>query len=380
MLLRINLTLNKVQKDILQLVNNNKISIALCSRQIGKSTLAKYLVLCWLFESNKDIGYITPTLKLAKKFYQDLMDIIPSSLLRVSNGTDLVIKSITGSTLSFSSAEQSNKIRGNTFNYLLLDEFAFMKDSSKLWNGILKPTIKNKGEKVLFISTPNGKNYFYELTKIYPTIKRTIYDDPFISNIDSIRSETPEYLFRQEYLCEFIEGNESIFTNFECQPTLLSGSLYCGIDFSSIGKDETILTYIDKSYNVEQELISGSIDEKYSKIVESFKRRNPIFILGEKNSIGEVMINDINKLSKYKINRFLTTKDSKAKLVKRLAILLERKQIKHNSKELQSQLASFGLSNGSFKGLNNSKDDRVMSLLFALKALEDSNIIKPIFI
>lgn len=376
--IKLDIELNKVQKDILNLVDNNFISIALCSRQIGKSTLAKYLTINWLLETNKDIGYITPTLKLAKKFYQDLIDILPPSLLRISNGTDLVIKCITGSTLSFSSAEQANKIRGNTYNYLLLDEFAFMKDSSKLWNGILKPTIKNKGEKVLFISTPNGKNYFYELTKIYPTIKRTIYDDPFIKDISKIRNETPEYLFKQEYLCEFIEGNESIFTNFQCSSTNLMSPLYCGIDFSSIGKDETILTYIDKSYNVEQELITGQIDEKYSKIVESFKSRKPIYILGEKNSIGEVMINDINKLSKYQIHRFLTTKDSKGALVKRLAILLERNQIKHNSKELESQLASFGYQ---LKGLHNSKDDRVMSLLFAIKALEDNTkSIKPIFI
>ena len=123
-----NIRLNKPQQDMLALIEKNKFVFAAMSRQIGKSVLCKVLCTKWLLEPNKEIGYITPSLKLAKKFFNDLTGIIPESLLVKSNASDLVIQSTTGSTLYFYSAEQGNRIRGNTFDYLILDEAAFYKE------------------------------------------------------------------------------------------------------------------------------------------------------------------------------------------------------------------------------------------------------------
>jgi phage FluMu gp28-like protein len=103
-------------------------------------------------------------LKLAKKIFKDLTSVLPAELLVTCNASDLVIESVTGSSLWFYSAEQGDKIRGITNNYLIIDEAAFLKNGTDLWYSILSPTIKVKGEKILFISTPNGtNNLFYEL-------------------------------------------------------------------------------------------------------------------------------------------------------------------------------------------------------------------------
>lgn len=144
MILNLDIQLNKTQSALLSLIENNKFTVANISRQQGKSVLAKVLATTWLFQTNKVISYITPTLKLAKKIFKDLTSVLPAELLVTCNASDLVIESTTGSSLWFYSAEQGDKIRGITNNYLIIDEAAFLKNGTDLWYSILSPTIKVK--------------------------------------------------------------------------------------------------------------------------------------------------------------------------------------------------------------------------------------------
>ena len=164
MIINLDIELNPTQKSLLSLIDSNKFTVANISRQQGKTVLGKLLSIQWLFQKNKVISYITPTLKLAKKIFKDISSAIPPELLVTNNASDLILESVTGSSLWFYSSEQGDKIRGITNNYLIVDEVAFLKNDRDLWFGILQPTIKVKGEKILFISTPNGTNsLFYDL-------------------------------------------------------------------------------------------------------------------------------------------------------------------------------------------------------------------------
>ena len=192
MTITLDIELNNTQKELLRLIENNKYTVANISRQQGKSVLAKLLAIKWLFQKNKVISYITPTLKLAKKIFKDISGVLPSNLLVSNNASDLILESVTGSSIWFYSSEQGDKIRGITNNYLIIDEVAFLKNDKDLWYAILQPTIKVKGEKILFISTPNGTNsLFYDLAckaqegcKDWGYIKKTIYDDSYCSDIE----------------------------------------------------------------------------------------------------------------------------------------------------------------------------------------------------
>lgn len=390
MTINIDIELNPTQKSLLSLIDNNKFTVANISRQQGKSVLAKLLAVTWLFQKNKVISYITPTLKLAKKIFKDISSVLPPELLVTNNASDLIIESVTGSSLWFYSSEQGDKIRGITNNYLIIDEVAFLKNDRDLWFGVLQPTIKVKGEKVLFISTPNGTNsLFYELSakaqsgiKDWAYIKRTIYDDSYCSDIEELRKTTPDLLFRQEYLCEFIEDANSFFKNHhQCYIEGLefnfNSKLFFGIDFSSVGSDETIFTLVNKEGQVLQHLIEGDLNRKYQKIADLIKKYN-CYGYAETNSIGSVMINEIKKLLGTKSNLIKdwnTSNQSKTDIITELAIDLENGDLSYSDKQLDFQLSSFGFTltktkKMSFAGVN-SKDDRVMSLAIANKARKD---------
>lgn len=388
MILNLDIQLNGTQVALLNLVENNKFTVANISRQQGKSVLAKVLATTWLFQKNKVISYITPTLKLAKKIFKDLTSVLPEELLVTCNASDLVIESVTGSSLWFYSAEQGDKIRGITNNYLIIDEAAFLKNASDLWYSVLSPTIKVKGEKILFISTPNGtNNLFYELSqkaqngiKDWAYIKRDIYSDSFCSNVEEIRQSTPDIIFRQEYLCEFIEGATSFFTNYhQCYDNTMifdwKKTLWAGIDWSSTGKDETILTFINTEGQIIQYKIEGNLDKKYEQLASILNQRKPRGVYAETNSIGEVMLNELNKLLKKKAVGFTTTNESKTEIIGELAVALERGDLTYNDLDLDRQLGAFGYSltktnKLAFAGVGE-HDDMTMSLAFALKARKD---------
>ena len=390
-----NIQFNKPQQDMLSLIDNpqNKYILAAMSRQIGKSVLCKVLCTKWLLEPNKEIGYLTPTLKLSKKFFNDLTSVIPESLLVKSNASDLVIQSTTGSTLYFYSAEQGNRIRGNTFDYLILDEAAFYKEdqgANHIWYSILQPTIKVKGKKIIMVSTPNGcQGFWYDLiqkaikgTKGYSFIKRTIYDDSMCQDIEEIRSSTPDLMWRQEYLVEFIAGANTFFTGYHnCYDDTMyfnwNQPLWAGIDWSSTGKDETIVTFINGLNQIIQYNIEGDLDSKYSQIASILNKYSLKGVYAEDNSIGSVMINELKKQMRQKnvLKPFTTTNDSKTEIVTELALSLEKEELTYNDLQLDRQLGAFGYSVSKTKKLTfegkGEHDDRVMSLAMALKAKKD---------
>lgn len=392
---RFDIQLNKPQQDMLSLIENpqNKYILAAMSRQIGKSVLCKVLCTKWLLEPNKEIGYLTPALKLSKKFFNDLTSVIPESLLVKSNASDLVIQSVTGSTLYFYSAEQGNRIRGNTFDYLILDEAAFYKEddgANHIWYSILQPTIKVKGKKIIMVSTPNGcQGFWYDLIQRaikgqpgYAYIKRTIYDDSMCNDIEEIKDSTPDLMWRQEYLVEFIAGANSFFTSYHnCYDDTMQFNwnqpLWAGIDWSSTGKDETIVTFINGLNQVIQYNIEGDLDDKYRLIANLINSHSLKGIYAEDNSIGSVMINELKKLLKQKniLKSFTTTNDSKTEIVTELALAFEKNELTYNDLQLDRQLGAFGYSISKSKKLTfegkGEHDDRVMSLALALKAKKD---------
>lgn len=363
---------NKTQKKVLELLKENDVVVANVSRQQGKSYLARYLAVFWALQNPCIIAYITPTLKLAKKFFKDFH--LPSEIIKSYNGSEYFIEFVNGSQLWFYSSEQADKIRGITLDYLILDEIAFYKDGEYLYYGVLQPTLKVRGKKTLIISTPNGKdNIFYKLYNSYPSITKTIYDDSYCKDIEAIKKNTPEIIFKQEYLCQFLDNTGTFFQGFKEQEfTFDTTEVYFGLDLSSVGKDETILTLINKKLQVTQYVVKGTLDVKYKQIADIINKYDAKGY-AEQNSIGEPMINEIIKLLKKPSNlrKWLTNNKSKTTIISKLAIKLPN--IIYNDKELTKQLNQFQykiLPTGTmtFQGL---KDDRVMSLAIALQALED---------
>lgn len=373
-------------------------------RQYGKSFCARYICLKWLSTKNTTVGYLTPTNRLGKEIYNAMLRIIPPPLIKRSNATDRIIELLNGSRILFFTAESIDTVRGFTLDYLIFDEAAHVKeytpDGQHIFYNILSPLMDARGKKILFISTPNGaQGFFYDLyrkamegQKGYKFIKASVYDDETKTKewIEELRANYSDIAFRQEYMCEFLTNGASCFTNFssifDADSFDYSQPIFVGIDFSSVGSDNTVITFVNSLKQVKQFIINGEIDEKYRKAstILNAHSNNIQKIVMETNSIGELMINEIKKQLSSNLVRliepFYTSNESKNDIINKLALDIEQNNIHclKDDNELFSEMKTFvqrktKSGKTTYAALDGYHDDRIMSLAFANYAHTKNN-------
>lgn len=132
-----------------------------------------------------------------------------------------------GGWLAVLSAESAT-LRGEGLDLVVIDEAAFLFDLERVWNYDLRAALSDRKGRAIFISSPAGRNYFYQLyqygqSEDYPdwaSWQATSYDNPYLdpAEIDAAKALLPEWAFRQEYLAEFVTFAGKVYKSFtpEC--------------------------------------------------------------------------------------------------------------------------------------------------------------------
>lgn len=307
-------------------------------RQFGKTLLAENQAMDWAFnQPGCKIAWVSPIYKQAKKVFEeiDLAFAHASFVFSEKNKTDLTFKFCTGSTMQFFSAERYDNIRGFTFDYLICDEFAFM--DAEAWTEVLRATVLVRGKKVLLISTPKGKNHFWQLhsldgiDKQYKSFKMTSYDNPIIdpSEIDAAKETLPDHVFRQEYMAEFIDGGTGVFLNLNIQSAERTDKNYFGVDIGR-ADDYTVLSIFNKEGK--QIYIERWRHDTWvnisRKVAEKINEYNAVGYV-EVNSVGDAIFEQIRTLCRNQnnVHPFITTAKSKQDIIEQIAVANMNKEI-----------------------------------------------------
>lgn len=310
-----------------------KYHVACVGRQFGKSLMAINLSLYWMINKGPvKVLWVSPVYSQTTKVQKELMQAIGASgLVQNCNYSDNYIKLKNGSEIIFRSAEKYDNIRGLTVDYGILDESAFMKEDA--WKEAIKPVFLVRGKKVLFISTPKGKNWFHELFQLaksedYPNYEAytgSSYDTPYIDReeINDAKRTLPENVFQQEYLAKFIDSGGEVFSNLRtnlmqqwAQP---DSKIYCGVD---LGKQEdwTVATFMNSAGKV-VDIYRANTQEwttMTGEIIKRVKKWNATVMI-EVNSIGDVIFEMI-KNQWADTHPFVTTSKSKNEIIEGLIL------------------------------------------------------------
>lgn len=194
--------------------------------------------LCWQFAVWMALGskkpcqifYCLPTFSQCRRVIMESKDlegksflsIIPDSLIARVNSQDLTIHFKNGSNISLISSNSYDKIRGSNAKLFILSEFAFYSGQAQkeILNAILPILERNHGL-LIINSTPNSRNYFYEVfekAKITPswyTSLVSIKDSGLVSEesvqeivTSGIMSEAKA---KQEFYCDFTVAESTIY-------------------------------------------------------------------------------------------------------------------------------------------------------------------------
>lgn len=274
------------QQEIL--MNQERFTVVVGGKRVGKTILAAYLALRELFASEKSIWIIAPTIDLTGRIWEYLdiwIDKYFPNIFRVNKQQKIIENTTTRSKLWGKSGESPESLLGKGLDLAIIDEASRMKNG--LWQGYVEPNLMDKQGRAFFISNPYGFNWFYDLylkgtpegrTKtpdyisfILPTAVEDEYGNVVGSNNPAVKlaellnkkKTTPPDIWRQEYLSVFQEGVGQRFKNFEsCIDDSIvisdesewfespkSGHLYLiGVDLGKV-EDYTVVTIMDRMTN-----------------------------------------------------------------------------------------------------------------------------------
>ena len=197
---------------------------AVLSRRTGKTHIANVIGQLIVLMPGTQVLIIAPNYSLStiswdlqRKFLRDF-DI---ELVR-SNAKDKVIELVNGSIIRMGSITQVDSVVGRSYDLIIFDEAALNDDGESAFNIQLRPTLDKKNNlgipcsKTIFISTPRGKNWFYEFYERgfsenphlseWASIHATYEDNPHanLQDVESARNTLPKAEFAQEYMCDFV--------------------------------------------------------------------------------------------------------------------------------------------------------------------------------
>ena len=381
------------------IINSDVVHHVLCSsRQVGKTIMAENLLLYYAINYPDSYNVlVSPVFSQSKKSFMDLAKAAgPNNpLIATSNASELIMTFKNGSVIRMVSAESGQNLRGFTVSGLLvLDEAAFVPED--VWTTILRPTTLIRGKKVLFISTPNGTNWFKKIFdwgldpeyKDWNSYRITSYENPYLDleSLELARKTLPEKTYLQEYLGVFLEGGGSVFSGFAQCATLESlqtkpesgRKYYAGLDLAvandytvlSVFNDQGVLVDFYRQNKTSWEEIIGEVTQR----INHWK----CYTIVEKNSIGSVVSEQLAKACPNLIEAFTTTNASKKDIIENLKLSFADKLISIPKKDVLSilhmELSIFAykmLPSGliSYSAPSGASDDCVLSLAFANRAL-----------
>lgn len=196
-------------------------------RRFGKSILAaEEMIGVAVSKNDMRIAYIAPTFQQARDIVWEHLKNRCSPIAAETNESQLKItlKTQQGGTsfIVLKSWDAVETLRGQKFQFIVVDEVAMMRNFWSGWQEVLRPTLTDTKGGAMFISTPKGYNHFWDLFNMQetePTFKSfhaTTFDNPFIDpvEIEEARRTLTEDRFSQEYLADFRTQEGLVYKEF----------------------------------------------------------------------------------------------------------------------------------------------------------------------
>ena len=228
-----------------------RFTVAICGRRWGKSVSASVEAEIMATQPKKRVWIVAPTYNGSEKIFREVWHhlIIEKDMpTRRASYKDQYIEFEWGSTFEGKSADKPDSLVGEGLDLLILDEAAKIKH--KTWNMYLRPTLSDRKGKAIFITTPQGFNWVYDLyllgqgkDKMWNSFNSPSWENQYAypegegdEDLLEAKRNMPIEVFDQEYGALFTALSGRVYPfdrmkdlgSFPYDPDLQT---YCTIDF-----------------------------------------------------------------------------------------------------------------------------------------------------
>jgi hypothetical protein len=385
------LTLSKPHRGGQRAIHKHpaRFQVVACGRRFGKTSYGKLVVAEALFKYATEVWWIAPTYKMSSIIWRDFRTAFKPFADEIS-AQDRMMFFPNGASLTVWTGDRADTMRGGAPGIVIVDEAAMIKDS-QMWPAVIRPALTDKAGRALFLSTPRGHNWFWELFNLgndplfqnYTSWQFPSWNNPILpaGEIDEAKATLPARLFDQEYGAQFIPDAGGVFRGVDAVATAdyvkpYDGEFVMGIDWGR-EHDFTVISVIDSQKKVQVDLdrfnqISWELQR--GRVRALYDKWKPHAVIGEENSIGGPNVEALQREG-IPVRPFTTTSQSKGPLIESLALAIERQEITLLNDRVQTaELQAYEmerLPSGRFRysAPEGAYDDTVMALALAWEGL-----------
>jgi predicted phage terminase large subunit-like protein len=215
----LNFELLKWQQEVFK--DHTRFKVVAAGRRCGKSRLATMMLLIKALEcpAGSAVLYVSPTLGQSRQIIWDSLLEIGRPVIKSAHINNLDVTLINGIKIHIRGADNPDTLRGLSLYYAVLDECAFMREDT--WQKIIRASLSDRKGDAMFISTPSGRNWFYDMYKLgiegddpewkawHFTTKDNETIDP--KEVDAAKKTLSSFAFKQEYEASFDNAGQEIF-------------------------------------------------------------------------------------------------------------------------------------------------------------------------
>jgi len=239
---QLNFSLLKWQQDVFK--DPTRFKVIAAGRRCGKSRLSAVTLLIEGINcpEGSSVMYVAPTLGQARTIIWDLLMDLGRPIIKSAHVNNLEITLVNNRKILVRGADNPDSLRGVSLTYLVMDECAFIK--SEIWEKVLRAALSDKKGRAMFISTPSGRNHFYDWYQLgqsgndeeWKSWHFTTADNETIDpkEIEAAKRTLSSFAFKQEYLSSFDNAGAGLFKEewikFGEEPT--HGSWYIAVDLA----------------------------------------------------------------------------------------------------------------------------------------------------
>lgn len=311
-----------------------------------------------------------------------------------------------GGVILFRSLDNPDNARGETADGVVIDETADVVGAA--WYEVLRPMLIDTGGWLWAIGTPKGRNWFYiehstaqdkpdAIAWQVPTLGVRIdngnlvrsyhpMENPHVpfDEVENLWRTMSERAFQQEILAQFIETSGGVFRRVmdaataEARQPNDGEQFIFGVDWGK-QNDFTCIAVLDSNGAMVAFDRFNQIDYavQLGRLQAMAKRYPPASIIAERNSMGEPLVEQLQRMG-LPVQPFQTTNATKAAAVDALSLAFERNDVRilpeqiliaelqaYEAERLPSGLLRYGAPEGMH-------DDSVMALALAWQGIASS--------
>ena len=305
--------------------DTHRFKVVAAGRRCGKSRLSAVTLLIEALNcpEGSAVMYIAPTLGQARTIIWDLLHDLGRPVIKSSHINNLEITLVNGRKILVRGADNPDSLRGVSLTYVVLDECAYIKQ--EIWEKVIRASLSDKKGRALFISTPSGRNWFYDTFKLgnegqdeeWKAWHYTTQDNETIDpkEIEAAKRTLSSFAFKQEYLSSFDNAGADLFKEdwFKLEEEPQYGQYVVAIDlagFEEVGKnagaakkrlDESAIAIVKIEDNGNwwvHKIVHGRWDirETCVHILKSIRDYKPISVGIERGALKNAVLPYLNDL------------------------------------------------------------------------------------